>query len=451
MSHDRISRRSFVKTATAGTVGLAAGHKIGGASSASAAGLSTIYHVHNVPVPDPTDLYHQGVDALLHTLANAGHKLYKSATDTGPLSDPNGMIAKNDVVLVKVNAQWKYRGATNADVVKGVIQRVLDHPDGFSGEVVVFENGQGRGDLNCDMSAGGYGDTTQHANAEDESHSFSWLVNTHFAGQPVTEYLLDPARSTFFDASDHTSQGYRRLGNVSYPCFTTTGGNRIELKEGLWTGSTHDPDRLKLINIPVFKNHSGCAITGALKHFYGVLSMEDGASGRHYSQIGNQCADMWCNVQTPVLTIVDCIWVTFGHHRGYPPSITQRTDTLLAGFDPVALDYWASKHILYPAGGNSYHDPDQSTDLIAFLTQAMNRINTTYGGIGGQPVTMTESEMSVVASNAAEFGAGPPIVQGAPSSTVTGAVALGTAVLAGGALAASRFKKTGRDGTVESA
>ena len=60
------------------------------------------------------------------------------------------MIAADDVVLIKVNAQWKYRGCTNSDVIRGLVQKILEHPDGFRGEVVIVENGQGRGSLNCD-------------------------------------------------------------------------------------------------------------------------------------------------------------------------------------------------------------------------------------------------------------------------------------------------------------
>jgi len=442
MGCHRISRRKFVRTATAGTVGLAAGKKLVGSRSAQAAGFSTIYRVYDVPVPDPGDSHHAGVDALLGVLADHDYKFYKSATDTGQLSGTDGLIAANDVVIVKVNAQWKYRGCTNSDVVKGVIQRILDHPDGFTGEVVVFENGQSGGNLDCRSTWGGdYTDSSQHANAEDESHSFSYLVDTRFAGSPVSSRLLDPIRGDFIAESEHSDEGYRILDNVSYPCFNTDGGNRIELRDGLWTGSEHDPSRLKFINIPVLKHHNGCGMTGALKHFYGVLSMEDGRLGvRHYSQIGNDCADMWCNVKTPTLTILDCIWVSPGALSGYPASNTVRTNTLLSGFDPVALDSWASKHVLYEAGGDPYHDPDQSADLQAFIAQAMDRINNTYGGVDGQHVTMSESEIPVVSYSVLSGYAG-AVVEGTPAGGLPGTIALGTALLAGGAAAVSRLNK----------
>ena len=36
-------------------------------------------------------------------------------------------------------AERPQRGGTNTDVLKGLIARILEHPDGFTGEVVVVE------------------------------------------------------------------------------------------------------------------------------------------------------------------------------------------------------------------------------------------------------------------------------------------------------------------------
>lgn len=60
-----------------------------------------------------------------------GLKFYRS-DQYSFLSGPLGLIECDDVVLIKVNAQWKYRGCTNSDLVRGLIQRILDHPDGFT-------------------------------------------------------------------------------------------------------------------------------------------------------------------------------------------------------------------------------------------------------------------------------------------------------------------------------
>ena len=144
------------------------------------------------------------------------------------------MIGRSDVVLLKVNAQWKYRGCTNSDVARGLVQRILEHPDGFDGEIVFIENGQGGGSLECASTWGGrYPDAGVHANAEDESHSSSFIVDEVFADRRVSKYLLDPIRGTFISGDDHATDGYRKLNPVSYPCFTTAKVNGPQMAENL--------------------------------------------------------------------------------------------------------------------------------------------------------------------------------------------------------------------------
>ena len=135
---------------------------------------SDLFLVTDVPVPDfSAGNDHAGMDCLLNLMARHGLKLYQSAQE-GPLAGPEGLISPDDVVLLKVNAQWKYRGCTNSDVVRGLVQRILEHPDGFRGEVIMFDNGQGQGSMDGDARGWGrYSDDSIQANAENPSHSFS--------------------------------------------------------------------------------------------------------------------------------------------------------------------------------------------------------------------------------------------------------------------------------------
>jgi uncharacterized protein (DUF362 family) len=344
---------------------------------------------------------HAGVDALLDLMGQNGLKFYRTSVP-GALNGANGLIAAADVVLIKVNAQWKYRGCTNSDLVRGVIQRVLDHPEGFSGEVVIVENGQGRGSLACDTSISYGGDTGVHANAQNESHSFLWLVNSLFNDERVSAFLIDPFTATFIGANDHAANGYRTLENVSYPCFTTAGGRRVELREGVWTGSAY-ASNLKLINIPVLKHHDvgGSEITGALKHVYGLVSMSDGYEDfRHYGGLGETCGKMMVSVHTPVLNIMDAIWVSQSNLAGYPSSGTTRVNTILASQDPVALDYWSAKYVLYPIDNTERHLPS-FPGIDAWLTGARDTIvdrggfTQTSRGVLVKNPTKTESEMTL--------------------------------------------------------
>ncbi|MGQ9672512.1 MAG: DUF362 domain-containing protein [Candidatus Aminicenantales bacterium] len=374
--------------------------------------LNDLFWVKDIPDSpfyDPTrPNLHLGLDSVLYLMADAGLKFYRSSASHS-LAGPLGLIAANDVVLIKVNAQWKYRGATNSDLVRGLIQRILDHPDGFTGEVVIFENGQGRGSLACDTSAA-YGDSSVRANANDEKHSFLYLVNNVFHDARVSAFLLDPVRRTFIDSNDHITKGYRRYENVSYPCLTTPGGRRVELREGIWQGNGYSQN-LKLINVPVLKHHDtgGSEITACLKHYYGVLSMDDGQSGyRHYAGLGETCGKMIASVETPVLNIVDAIWVSHGSLTGYPVSTTFRANQILASQDPVAADYWAAKYILYPIDGNFRHHPD-FPGIERWLRTAEETINNLGGlkdlakGILVERVTRNEAEMNVRSGTAGDF------------------------------------------------
>ena len=396
-----LTRREFI-TKTGSILGLSLFSPIVRSARSAGSSPSELFWVKNVPhfpfIVGGNGNYHAGFEGLLQQMGARELKFYRSAQES-IISGPSGMIEADDIVLLKVNAQWKYRGCTNSDLVRGIVQRVLDHPDGFTGEVVIFENGQGRGSLNCDTSDS-YSNSEVHANANDESHSFIYLVDTLFNEPRVSSYLLDPIRGTFIGSNDHTTNGYRIYENVSYPCFTTQGGHRIELRDGIWQGNSYG-QKMKLINIPVLKHHDtgGSEITESLKHFYGLVSMSDGQSGyRHYTGLGETCGKMIVSVETPVLNIIDAIWVSHNSLSGYPASTTFRANQLLASQDPVALDYCAAKYILHPIDNNSRHHPD-FPGIDKWLTDARNIINDRGGlynsskGIFCDQVTKTESDM----------------------------------------------------------
>jgi uncharacterized protein (DUF362 family) len=398
----RISRRGFLKGAIGG-VGFSILHPLHQARQVTANPVNPLFWVRAIPdqpfAPGGNGNNHIGVDSLLQLMGQQGLKFYRSSQQM-TTSGPSGMIESNDVVLIKVNAQWKYRGCTNSDLIRGLIQRILEHPDGFYGEIVIMENGQGRGSLNCNTSSSYGGDTSIRANANVESHSFLYLINTVFGDPRVSSFLLDPVRNTFIGGTDHVTNGYRRYENVSYPCFTTAGDRRVELREGIWQGTGHSHN-LKLINVPVLKHHDtgGSEITASLKHLYGVVSMADGQSSfRHYSGLGETCGKVMVSVRTPVLNVIDAIWVSHSSLTGYPVSTTFRSNEILASQDPVALDYWAAKYILYPINNNSRHHPD-FPGIVQWLTSARDIINIRGGlykpesGILIGNVTKNEAEM----------------------------------------------------------
>jgi len=106
---------------------------------------------------------------------------------------------------------------------------------------------------------------------------------------------------------------------------------------------------------------------------------------------------MIARVRAPDLNVLDCIWVTPVKWAGYPPENTTRLDQLLASLDPVALDYWASKHVLYPIEGNEEHNPDEYQSLRSYLAQVRDLVNA-EGGLSGREVTLDESLIDVISS-----------------------------------------------------
>ncbi|MCL2192315.1 MAG: hypothetical protein FWB78_02825, partial [Treponema sp.] len=107
---------------------------------------------------DGTD---DGVLRLIRSMQNHGLHFYQTATT------PHGLIAPGDVVLLKINAQWDQRGGTNTDLIRGVIREILNHPGGFSGEIIVADNGQAQ------FGSFGRGGSLEWTlnNAEDTSQS----------------------------------------------------------------------------------------------------------------------------------------------------------------------------------------------------------------------------------------------------------------------------------------
>jgi len=146
-------------------------------------------------------------------------------------SHPSGLIESDDVVILKVNCQWEDRGGTNTDLLKSIIQAIVDHPDGFTGEIVVADNGQGLGSLNRAWS-----------NAFDHSQSMRDVVDS-FTSHNVSIKLWDYLRSSAvddYDAGDF-DDGYVLNSTwnedteiyVSYPKFRTPYGTYISFKNGV--------------------------------------------------------------------------------------------------------------------------------------------------------------------------------------------------------------------------
>ena len=379
----------------------------------------------------PSGLHHLGVDELLACMGVDGSKFYRSPV-VRPESGPDGIVGADDVVLVKVNSQWPERGGTNTDVLKGVIARVLEHPDGFTGEVVVVENTQAMGTLDW-----------AQANAEDHSQSAIDVVNLFTGlGEPVSAYLWDTIRTvsvTEYDLGD-LRDGYV-VGpyesdvqmRISYPKFRTAHGEYVSLKYGLWDpgSGTYDDSRLTFLNIPVLKCHGAVyGVTAATKHHVGTMTTSLSTSthsGVRWGGLGKFLA----RVRRPDLNILDAIYILARPSAGPWCTYAEatRTDMLLAGTDPIALDWWATKNILVPTiQANGYtswpmQDPDNPSSIFRlYLDAATQQLLA-----AGIPVTHDPAQIQVRSCGALDAGPLPTSALDArafPNPTRSGATLL---------------------------
>lgn len=270
------------------------------------------------------------------------------------------LIGPDDVVVLKVNCQWDSRGGTNTDLLKSVIQAILDHPDGFTGEIVVCDNGQGLGSFDY-----------IEANAFNHSQNIQSVVDS-FAPHRVSTFLWDNIRTSVvneYNQGDDTN-GYVLSDTflpetqlyVSYPKFQTDFGTNISLKLGIFNGTQYNSDQLKIINMPVLKSHGRYGVTGCVKNYMGVpmgeivASIHNSIPHEHFSIGLGGMGSLMGEVRAPILNILDMIWTNpnpleSSVRRG-PSTIyanARFTDIIGASRDPVAMDYWSSKNVLCQA------------------------------------------------------------------------------------------------------
>ena len=78
-------------------------------------------------------------DRTTVTIGKGGGPAGNIDTVLGKLGGMGKVIGVDDVVVIKVSAQWWNQGMTNVAAVKRTIEHILEIP-GWKGEVIVFEN-----------------------------------------------------------------------------------------------------------------------------------------------------------------------------------------------------------------------------------------------------------------------------------------------------------------------
>lgn len=357
-------------------------------------GISSIFVQKNT---DGTD---DGFEKLVALMAQHEMPFYQRA------GSEDGLIGPSDVVLLEINCQWAERGGTNTDLLKSIVQSILKHPDGFTGEILIADNGQRL------YGSGGTGGSLdwEHPNSKDQTQSTIDVVNDfasqgiqisgmlwdEFTGVQVAEFETGDDKNGFVMEPEEHSTGIR----ISYPKFTTEFGTKVSFKKGIWDDETkqYDSAALKIINVPVLKSHGIYQVTGAIKAYMGTVSLTltGGATHRNVGRgaMGTQMA----LTRVPVLNVMDAIWVTPDGGPSAPYSRAVAANMILASTDPVAVDYWASKYILVEmakdAGNKQYESmsPDGTTPgtFGYWLRLSMEELQKE-----GFQTTMDENQMAV--------------------------------------------------------
>ncbi|OFW60085.1 MAG: hypothetical protein A2Y75_02015, partial [Candidatus Solincola sediminis] len=352
---------------------------------------SNIYIAEGIPANSE-----RGVDSLIDIMDTNGLQFFKGS-GLAKASGPAGIVGSNDIVLIKVNGEWRERGGTNTDVIKGLVNAIIHHPDGFTGEVVIVENGQ----WDSYMDNRPDNQNPASCNAEDHGQSFN-DVAMMFAGShavSVYDWTAVQTQSVGEFLGGDGRDGYVYVPEIEegYPKFTTVYGTRISLRYGYWNGSSYDNDRLKFLNAPVLKDHSGGGVTACIKHFMGVQDLYQMTQNPpHDAMINQGIFGKLMNVaRFPDLNIVDAIWTIPAGGPNGPYGNAVRLNRLLASRDPVALDYYCGKYMLLPISGDARHDPNNAAGN--FHKMVWSTRDALLGG--GKQVTTDEAMMNVYKSS----------------------------------------------------
>ncbi|MFX1607278.1 MAG: DUF362 domain-containing protein [Promethearchaeota archaeon] len=397
---------------------------------------SDLFYVQNATGPEGN--MDASVSALIDLMAEHGLHFYNTSTT------PDGLIGSDDVVLIKINSQWPRRGGTNTDLIKSVINAIHDHPDGFSGEVVIGDNGQGIGSMDYSNPNSYY--QNQSTLAMADSFAPDWNVSTILWDDLHFSTVDDYNEGDFTDGYVRSTVWNEEMQlYTSYPKFQSPAtGAYISFKHGIWHNDTgFDSNGLKILNMPVLKSHELLGVTSCVKHYMGVPqgyivdSVSTEVPHEHYSVKLGGMGTMIAETRAPDLNILDMVWVNANpvessDRRGPWSTYTSAsaTDIIGASVDPVALDYWSAKHVLVPTAQyleyTEYSSLDPDYEPISehifypyvqmeesfhnYLERSMNEMKDS-----GLPVTMDETEMNVfvqVISDAGPVTPTTPIVPG---------------------------------------
>ena len=335
------------------------------------------------------------------------------------------LIGKDDIVVLKPNAQWWNQGRTNLAAMKGFIDLILEMPS-FNGEVIIAENNHFMDDNQVGQekdNVRGWSHFSEiNGEIDGENHNINTLIEMYQSRgvKNVTKYhwrdggpkhdiwgngqnggIVESAAEGdgyVWTDIDYTFSGFLGLKKwkvkMTYPVFTSRfSGLTVDLRhgaferDGVGNGRYLKNRTVKLINFAALNSHGkDTGITSAIKNHMGITDLSCGywgvrpegyASvhfvGEHYYPYAKAGAIAYFmkTIRKADLNIITAEWVGWGSRTDVRKAAQMRT--ILASKDPIASDYYAAKHLIYPLSKNkAYHDPDYARSSIRkFLDLAL--------------------------------------------------------------------------------
>ena len=313
------------------------------------------------------------------------------------------IIEKQDIVILKPNAQWWNQGTTNTNAMKEFIELILNIPN-YKGEIIIAENHHSSELINRHNIKGW---STQLRNGDyNLNELIDYFRNKGYKN--VTKYhwidtgkkkgdkkfknkIIKPIGETIktilklrgkIVTGPEDGDGYvwtdieytykDKKTKMTYPIFTSQSSKtKIDFKNGAWKNGEYTNQPIKFINFASLNHHlrNFAGVTSSIKNYLGIVDLSCGYIGVkpkgyynfHHIGIpgmGGAIATFMKTIRKADLNIVTAEWTGYGSRTN--TKLAANTKTIIASTDPVALDYYGAKHILYPLGGSEaeINNPD---------------------------------------------------------------------------------------------
>jgi hypothetical protein len=329
------------------------------------------------------------------------------------------VIGKDDVVIVKPNAQWWNQGTPNLAALKRFVELLIERPGGFRGEVVLAENchrGNSPGMSSSSAWTVNFIRNSDVDGVRDLNGLSHWLTDRYGKRFSVCHWVdvMYGARRVYGpgDGPGYVycdgSGGIPRIAVgsggrwtiMTYPIFATGQGTVIDFQKGIWEKGAYTGRPLRFINFAALNHHSiYCGMTSALKNYMGISDLSGGPDPNEGGRLTKDdynfhsfAFNKWSDGPTPgalgealgvfMNTIRKADWnIVTAEWTGISSRTTPlaaHTRAVLACQDPVALDHHSAKYILFPNSELDIHNPD---NLKGPLYQTLLKCAETKAGV----------------------------------------------------------------------